>query len=461
MMNIQSSKISGFQNLRVLADRRLMRRKISTTMIICDLASIILGITFSTIIIGLDDLYSQALNLFPLAALLFLIISFNQNSHSAKSLYLPYESFVASVKSLSFAMILLFLILYFLKIGENFSRLLLIASYCTSVVGFFFVRLYLKRFFRKALSAGLFSELSIFDGVPISHSAGITEIDARASGIVPDPSNYESIALLGEITKGMDRVKVHCAPELREQWVFALRSIDVTGELAMPELDIYKPIGISDWSGSAGLIINTGTLNMGQRLLKRVFDCALILFASPAIISAFIIISVLIKFDSKGPVFFRQERIGLGNRLFRIWKFRTMHIEMQDPNATNLTARHDRRVTRVGKFLRKSSLDELPQTLNILAGEMSLVGPRPHAPMAKAGNSLYWEADSDYCLRHVVMPGLTGLAQVEGYRGNTFYEQDLINRLNSDLAYVNSWSILLDVQIIFRTFFVMFHKNAF
>ena len=138
-----------------------------------------------------------------------------------------------------------------------------------------------------------------------------------------------------------------------------------------------------------------------------------------------------------------------------------MRVDMQDTIASNLTARDDPRVTRIGRFLRKSSLDELPQIFNILTGEMSLVGPRPHAPMAKAGGSLYWEADSDYCLRHVVMPGLTGLAQVEGHRGNTFHEEDLVNRLNSDLAYVDSWSILLDLRIIFKTFFVLFHKNAF
>lgn len=460
-MNSHSNRISAVQNLRVLVDRRLARRTISFTMMVCDLIGILAGITLSTFLLGFENLFPQSVNLFPLVCLLFLIISFNQNTHNAKSLYIPYNSFVESAKSLSYSMILLFIVLYFLKIGENFSRLLMIFSYFFSIFIFFVSRLYLKGFFRKALATGLYSELTIFDGIPVSHAAGITGIDAQAVGIVPDPSNYESIALLGELTKGMDRVNVHCLPELRARWVFALRSIDVAGELAMPELDVYQPVGISDWSGSAGLIINTGTLNLSQRLLKRVLDYTLILLASPVILSAFIVISILIKCDSRGPVFFRQERIGLGNRLFRIWKFRSMHVEMQDADAANLTVRHDRRVTRVGKFLRKSSLDELPQILNVLAGEMSLVGPRPHAPMAKAGNSLYWEADSDYCLRHVVMPGLTGLAQIEGHRGNTFYEEDLINRLNSDLAYVNSWSILLDIRIIFRTFFVMFHRNAF
>lgn len=460
-MDIHSSQISAFKNLRALVDRRLARRTISVTMMVFDLFGIIASIIFSTLLLGFQNLLPQSINLIPLVCILFLIISFNQNTHNAKNLYIPYNSWSKSAKSLSYSLILLFIVLYFLKIGENFSRLLIILSYCFSIFIFFVCRLYLRRFFRKALATGLYSEISIFDGVPVPNTAGLTGIDAKTVGIVPDPTNYESIALLGELTKGMDRVNVHCAPELRARWVFALRSIDVAGELAMPELDVYQPVGISDWSGSAGLIINTGTLNLSQRLLKRALDYALILVASPVILAAFIVISILIKCDSKGPVFFRQQRIGLGNRLFCIWKFRTMYVAMQDANATNLTARHDRRVTRIGKFLRKSSLDELPQILNVLAGEMSLVGPRPHAPMAKAGNSLYWEADSDYSLRHVVMPGLTGLAQIKGHRGNTFSEEDLINRLNADLAYVNSWSILLDIRIIVNTFFVMFHRNAF
>ena len=460
-MNSQLNRISAFANLRLLTDRRRTRRIISAALMIGDLFSIIAGIAISTTILGSPDLTGQAINLFSLVFLIFILISLNHNTHSGINLHLSYKSFINATKSLSYSMMLILIILYFLKIGDNFSRLLLFCSYASALFGFFIVRLQLKRAFGKALSVGLYSELSIYDGVPFSHSAGSTGIDARAAGISPDPANYESIALLGELTKGMDRVNVHCSPELRERWVFALRSIDVAGELAMPELDKYKPIGISDWTGSAGLIINTGTLNLSQLLLKRALDYAFIFAASPALIIAFIAVSVVIKCDSDGPIFFRQERIGLGNRLFRIWKFRTMHVEMEDTTASSLTARDDRRVTRIGRFLRKSSLDELPQIFNILAGEMSLVGPRPHAPMAKAGNSLYWEADSDYCLRHVVMPGLTGLAQVEGHRGNTFYEEDLINRLNSDLAYVNSWSILLDVRIIFKTFFVMFHKNAF
>ncbi len=460
-MSIDFNQLVNFQNLRLIRNRRRNRRNISVAMAIGDLLSVIIGAFISIKIIGFSDLKTQAINIFPLIYLCFIIISFNNNVYRASDINSIYKSFINAAKSFSYSMMIIFIFLYFFKISDNFSRLLLFLSYIISMLGFFIFRSQINRAFRDDLVAGLYSELSIFDGVPVSHSAGNTGIDARTTGIIPDSANYEAIALLGELTKGMDRVIVHCAPEFRERWVCALRSIDVAGELAMPELDSYKPVGISDWSGSAGLIINTGSLNLSQLLLKRALDYAFIFVMSPALVIAFFVISIVIKCDSKGPIFFRQERIGLGNRLFRIWKFRTMHVEMQDNIASNLTERHDPRVTRVGRFLRKSSLDELPQIFNILVGEMSLVGPRPHAPMAKAGSSLYWEADSDYYLRHVVMPGLTGLAQVEGYRGNTFHEQDLINRLNADLAYVNSWNILLDIRIIFKTFFVMFHKNAF
>jgi lipopolysaccharide/colanic/teichoic acid biosynthesis glycosyltransferase len=175
----------------------------------------------------------------------------------------------------------------------------------------------------------------------------------------------------------------------------------------------------------------------------------------------FLVIAVAIKLDSRGPVFFRQERIGLGNRSFRIWKFRSMRIEMQDPLAIQHTQRDDARVTRVGNFLRRTSLDELPQLFNVLIGEMSLVGPRPHAAMSKAGGALFWEVEQNYWERHVVKPGITGLAQVNGFRGSTFRADDLRNRLDADLIYVMRWSLWQDLVIIFRTFLILGHKNAF
>jgi lipopolysaccharide/colanic/teichoic acid biosynthesis glycosyltransferase len=138
-----------------------------------------------------------------------------------------------------------------------------------------------------------------------------------------------------------------------------------------------------------------------------------------------------------------------------------MRTEASDHKAATLTRRDDDRVTRVGAFLRKTSIDELPQLFNVLNGDMSVVGPRPHAAAAKAGDSLYWEVDARYWERHCIKPGMTGLAQVRGHRGATDHHQDLIDRLQSDLEYVSDWSIWRDLRIIVATLGVLVHHKAY
>lgn len=171
------------------------------------------------------------------------------------------------------------------------------------------------------------------------------------------------------------------------------------------------------------------------------------------------VVAAAIKIESKGPVFFRQPRYGFNNQLIEVLKFRTMHSDQQDTDANRLTERGDPRVTRVGNFLRKSSLDELPQLFNVLRGEMSLVGPRPHAIMAKAGGKLYEDVVAHYAVRHKVKPGITGWAQINGWRGNTETEGDLVGRLQHDIYYIENWSILFDLSIIMKTFGAVISGN--
>lgn len=175
----------------------------------------------------------------------------------------------------------------------------------------------------------------------------------------------------------------------------------------------------------------------------------------------FLMVSLCIKLESRGPVFFRQKRIGRSNRVFRVFKFRSMTVEGADSHGNRSASRDDDRITRVGKFIRRTSIDELPQLLNVLSGTMSIVGPRPHALGSRAADKLFWEVDPRYWHRHAAKPGLTGLAQVRGYRGATLIEDDLRNRLQADLEYLDTWSVWRDVKIIVMTFQVMVHKNAF
>ena len=148
---------------------------------------------------------------------------------------------------------------------------------------------------------------------------------------------------------------------------------------------------------------------------------------------------------------FKQKRYGYNNRLIKVYKFRSMHQHLADANAEQQTTRGDPRITRVGRFIRKTSLDELPQLLNVLGGSMSMVGPRPHATATKAAGILFEEAVKEYTSRHRVKPGITGLAQINGYRGETDTLEKIEKRVEFDLEYIENWSVWFDLYILFRT----------
>jgi Undecaprenyl-phosphate glucose phosphotransferase len=162
-------------------------------------------------------------------------------------------------------------------------------------------------------------------------------------------------------------------------------------------------------------------------------------------------VAVLIRLDSPGPILFRQKRYGLNNELIEVLKFRTLYDDACDPNAERLCSGDDPRVTRVGSFLRRTMIDELPQFVNVLRGEMSIVGPRPHAVAAKAGGLLYREVVKYYDARHRMKPGITGWAQINGWRGETRTVEEIDQRVVHDLYYIQNWSVRLDLKIILRT----------
>ncbi len=191
---------------------------------------------------------------------------------------------------------------------------------------------------------------------------------------------------------------------------------------------------------------------------KRVFDLSFSLFALMLVSPMLIFIAVAIKITSKGPIIFKQDRYGLDGKIIKVWKFRSMTT--QDNADTVIQAcKNDVRITPVGAFIRKTSLDELPQFFNVLQGNMSVVGPRPHA---KAHNEEYRKLISGYMLRHKVKPGITGLAQINGYRGETDTLDKMEGRIHYDLTYIRRWSFWLDIKIILLTVFKGFiNKNAY
>ena len=223
-------------------------------------------------------------------------------------------------------------------------------------------------------------------------------------------------------------VRVRLAPNLEHN----------SRDRAPPLIDLAEP-PLSGWTS----------------LVKRAEDIFLALLALAVFAVPMVIVAVTIRLDSPGPALFRQRRTGFNNRDFEMLKFRTMQHRFADADGSRQAVHDDPRITRVGFFLRRTSLDELPQIFNALAGDMSIVGPRPHAPGTRVGGRLFDEVVADYASRHRVRPGLTGLAQVRGLRGPTDTEDRLARRIDSDLEYIERWSLWLDLKVLLRTAIVV------
>ncbi len=190
----------------------------------------------------------------------------------------------------------------------------------------------------------------------------------------------------------------------------------------------------------------------------RVIAGLLLIFLLPFLV----LVAVAIMLDSPGPILFRQKRYGFNQKIINVLKFRTMYHHMQDADCKVQTRRNDSRVTRIGRHLRKYSIDELPQLWNVLVGEMSLVGPRPHAIASNTAGRLFEDMVEHYAARHKVRPGMTGWAQVNGWRGEVDTVEKLKNRVECDLYYINNWSVGFDLWIMLRTIpAALSDKNAF
>ena len=247
-------------------------------------------------------------------------------------------------------------------------------------------------------------------------------------------SRIDSILrILGDTT-----VDVHLVPDF---FIYNLMNARLTNVGTMQTISVYE----SPMSG----------LSSVTKRLEDILVASLILVG---IAIPMLIIALLIKMDSSGPVFFKQKRYGLSGKAINVWKFRSMTVADNGPVVKQAT-KGDARITKLGGILRKTSLDELPQFINVLQGQMSIVGPRPHAV---AHNEQYRALVDFYMMRHKVKPGITGWAQINGWRGETDTLEKMEKRVEFDLQYIRDWSVLLDLKIIFLTLFKGFvNKNAY
>lgn len=237
-------------------------------------------------------------------------------------------------------------------------------------------------------------------------------------------------------------VDIHLAPDARWLRQDGLRSAAV-GDVPTVVLARHPLAGAKGWVKAVEDRLVAGVITLG-------------------IAPILLLIALAIKFDSPGPALFRQRRRGYNNEIIEVLKFRTMYVERTDQDGQQLTQPGDPRITRLGRFLRGHSLDELPQFLNVLRGDMSIVGPRPHALASKAGGEFYEDAAKRYDSRHRMKPGITGLAQIRGWRGPTDTARQLQKRVEHDIHYIETWSLWLDLKIILQTAFKGFSsENAY
>jgi len=274
--------------------------------------------------------------------------------------------------------------------------------------------------------------------------------------------NPELFHIISAKTRNADKVilSFDCLKN-RKRWSGIFRNVGINCEIIPPEMDFGLPLGLSSWEGKPTIVVARSALRLHERLQKRLLDLFLVLLTTPVTFLLFIFLAFLIKVDSPGPIIFKQQRIGTKNSRFTIYKLRTMSNDRADANGDVSTTRNDSRITRLGSFMRHNSLDELPQLFNVLKGEMSLVGPRPHAIGSRAGGKLFWDAVPDYWQRHAIKPGITGLAQVLGLRGGDIDQDHLRKRVAADIDYANRWSLALDIRILLKTIRVIVHPQAY
>ena len=352
---------------------------------------------------------------------------------------------------------------FYTKSNDDFSRVVVTLGLTLTAL----LLVSLRRVFAMVIAARwggrVTNRLVIDDGGPGFPFDGAERISATYYSL--DPSSHDPFMLdrLGKLLRNQDQVVVSCPRERRDDWAFLLKSAGVYGEIVSEPAHSLGAVGVHRYDDldRTTLVVSTGPLALRARILKRLFDVTLAGGALIALSPLLLIVALLIKLEDGGPVLFVQRRLGRGNQFFDMFKFRSMRVDKLDHDGNRSAAREDDRVTRIGAFIRRTSIDELPQIINVLKGDMSIVGPRPHALGSRANNKYFWDIDRQYWQRHCLKPGLTGLAQVRGHRGATEVEKDLTDRLQSDLEYIAGWSLQRDIAIVLRTARVLTHSNAF
>ena len=385
--------------------------------------------------------------------------------------------------SWSLVFVALMIVAFLFKSSELVSRVWLVSWYLSGALVLVLFRLLLRLLIMRWTREGRLKRRTVIVGgghdaeVLVDRIEQSAANDVRLLGLFDDrndersPESVASLPKLGRVADLLD-----FARQTRVDLVIVSmplsaenRVLEMLTQLWVLPVDIRLSAHMSRLQFTSRAYSYVGDVHMFDMIDRPISDWNLVfkwLFDKLVAIVALVLLSpvmlataIAIKLDSKGPVFFRQKRQGFNNELIEVYKFRSMRVDMLDFDARKSVTKDDPRVTRVGRFIRKTSIDELPQFFNVLTGQLSVVGPRPHALQSKAENLLFYEAVEGYFARHKVKPGITGWAQIHGWRGETDTVDKIMQRVQHDLYYIEKWSILLDLYIVLMTPISLFTKS--
>lgn len=456
---IDKGSATPYADLHSGVTKRQLRLRFYMLLMVADAVALLAGVALAEQLRYGHIATPQGLTV--TAAILPLFVILNVRSYNGATLDKWQRGAARSVIALLAAAAIVLFVAYCLKASAAFSRFVLFTALASGAAVLVALRALIGLWCRRVFAGSSSSRLLILDETDLPQPTGVRVLRADAIDFGTEGPHPIVLDRLAQSLRGVDEAFVACAPDRRAKWSLAMKGSAVRTELLVPELDTLGALGNEHFAGIATVLVSAGTFRFQDRLLKRLLDLAIALPAVLFIAPLLILVSIAVKLDSRGPVLFVQQRVGKGNRIFRMYKFRSMRSENCDADGKQSTRRDDDRITRVGRFIRSTSIDELPQLFNIVRGEMSFVGPRPHAMGSLAGDQLFWEVDHRYHHRHACKPGLTGLAQIRGFRGATHRREDLVNRLDADLEYINGWSVKRDLMILFATVKVVVHDNAF
>lgn len=384
----------------------------------------------------------------------------------------------------AFVFLLFIGVSFFAKLGDHISRLWLAAFFLSGLASLIAGRLFLRTLVRRWARQGRLDRRTVVVGADRSGEELIAALkmqedsDIHILGVFDDRSDARALDTCAGTPKlGKVDDIVEFARRTRVDLVlFALpisaeaRILEMLKKLWVLPLDIrlsahtnklrFRPRSYSYLGKVPTLDVFEAPVTDWDLVTKWMFDHfvgGLVLLLAAPIMA---LVALAIKLDSPGPVLFRQKRFGFNNERIDIFKFRSLYHDQADPMASRVVTKNDRRVTRVGRFIRKTSLDELPQLFNVVfKGNLSLIGPRPHAVQGKLQTRLFDEAVDGYFARHRVKPGITGWAQINGWRGEVDSEEKIQKRVEFDLYYIENWSVLFDLYILLRTPLALLTRN--